>query len=160
MLKYNKKSLAKLEEKNPMWKGDKVGYSKLHEWIKSRIEKPKLCPKCKKRNTHDLANKGVYDRNLENWEWLCRKCHMDSDGRMKKFLSHQRKFPKGNKYYLIRKTLRGDESPARKISSKDVLEIRSMYALEGKTLYQIACIYGVCFQTISHIVNRKTWKHV
>jgi len=30
----------------------------------------------------DLANKGIYDRNPDNWEWLCRKCHMTKDGRV------------------------------------------------------------------------------
>jgi len=35
------------EEKNPMWKGDDVGIGALHEWIKRRKPKPKLCEDCK-----------------------------------------------------------------------------------------------------------------
>lgn len=50
------------------------------------MSKPDLCPKCHIRPAIDLANKGIYDRNLSNWEWLCRKCHMESDGRLDNFI--------------------------------------------------------------------------
>ncbi len=76
---------AKLGDKNPMWSGDKIGYSALHSWIKRRLVKPDICPRCQERPAYDLANKGIYDRNLENWEWLCRRCHMEQDGRLKVF---------------------------------------------------------------------------
>lgn len=80
----NKKcSFSKVGNKNPMWQGNKVGYIALHEWVKSRFPKTKLCECCKKVPPYDLANRGTYDRNLENWEWLCRRCHMTKDGRIK-----------------------------------------------------------------------------
>lgn len=66
-----------------MWTGDKVGYAALHGWIKRRFPKPELCQDCGLVPPYDLSNKGVYDRNLDNWEWICRKCHMVKDGRMK-----------------------------------------------------------------------------
>ena len=74
-----------LNENNGQWKGNEVGYGALHSWIKRNqiVPKPKLC-KCKKNKPFDLANKGIYDRNPKNWEWLCRKCHMESDGRTAK----------------------------------------------------------------------------
>lgn len=72
----------KMAEINPMWKGENVGYLALHDWIKRRFPKPELCQKCQKNEPYDLANKGIYSRDLNNWEWLCRKCHMESDGRM------------------------------------------------------------------------------
>ncbi len=75
---------SKIAEKNPMWRGNNVGYMALHAWVKRNILKPKLCQCCKKVPPYDLANKGIYDRNLKNWEWLCRKCHMIKDGRMQK----------------------------------------------------------------------------
>jgi len=72
-------------EKNGMWKGDEVGYDALHEWIKKRLVKPKLCEICKKIPPYDLANiSGEYKRKLNDWEFLCRKCHMKKDGRAKK----------------------------------------------------------------------------
>jgi len=73
-----------MAENNPNWKGDKVGLNGLHIWLKRRLKKPKNCQKCKINNVYDLANKGIYDRNFNNWEWLCRKCHMKSDGRIDK----------------------------------------------------------------------------
>ena len=70
---------------NGMWKGDNVGYGSLHEWIKNRKPKPKFCEICKIKPPIDLANiSGKYKRDLSDWEWLCRKCHMIKDGRYKK----------------------------------------------------------------------------
>ena len=72
-----------LAEKNHVWKGENVGYGSLHEWIKSRKIKPDLCEGCKKKKPLDLANiSGKYKRELTDWKWLCRKCHMKEDGRL------------------------------------------------------------------------------
>lgn len=82
------KSHSKKSEKNPQWKGNKVGYTALHNWIKSRLSKPQLCENCKKQKPYDLANKsGNYKRDINDWKWLCRRCHMKEDGRLKIFLS-------------------------------------------------------------------------
>lgn len=85
MLKNNKASLNKRGKKNPMWKGDKAKMSSLHEWVGNRLNKPKLCQFCKKTKPLDLCNiSGKYKRDLTDWEWLCRSCHMIKDGRMEK----------------------------------------------------------------------------
>ena len=76
------RSQVKMGSMNPNWVGDKVKYFPLHKWVKSRLPKTKLCQMCGKVPPLDLANKGVYNRDLDNWEWLCRKCHMTSDGRL------------------------------------------------------------------------------
>ena len=72
------------------WKGDNVGYSGLHYWVKKIFPKTEFCNECKKSKPMDLANKGIYDRNIENWEWLCRRCHMTKDGRIYKNLKQWR----------------------------------------------------------------------
>ena len=78
---------SKIGEKNPMWKGDEVGLSSLHEWITHRLPKPKLCQGCRQVPPIDLANiSQKYLRDLSDWEWLCRICHMAKDGRMKRLL--------------------------------------------------------------------------
>jgi hypothetical protein len=93
--KYCKKH-AYIAEKNSMWKGEKVQYTQLHTWVKSRLPKPKLCENCKKVPPYDLANiTGKYTRELLNWKWFCRKCHMKSDGRLVKFISHTNAGKKG-----------------------------------------------------------------
>ncbi|MCK5061745.1 hypothetical protein KAR28_04290 [Candidatus Parcubacteria bacterium] len=85
------KSKSKLGKKNPMWKGDDVGYNALHAWINRYLPKPKVCECCKKIPPYDLANKsGKYKRDLSDWEWLCRGCHMTKDGRMKIFVNSKR----------------------------------------------------------------------
>ena len=85
----NKLSESYLGEKNPNWKGDKVGDKGLHRWVERRLPKPNLCDFCKINKPMDLANKGVYERNLWNWNWLCRKCHMKSDGRLKNLINQK-----------------------------------------------------------------------
>lgn len=79
---------TKIAEKNPMWAGDDVGYDALHNWIHRRLLIPKLCPECGKEAKLDLCNKdGKYRRDLKDWEYLCRRCHMKKDGRLERFVN-------------------------------------------------------------------------
>lgn len=79
-----KQAISKLGKNNPQWKGDKVGYLGLHLWVKRYLTKPKFCDNCKIVPPLDLANiSQEYRRDLNDWEWLCRKCHMKKDGRIK-----------------------------------------------------------------------------
>ena len=67
-------------EKNPMWKGDSVGYSALHIWIRRNLKIPKHCQICKKIKPLDLMNvTGIYNRDMKNWKWGCRECHIHLD---------------------------------------------------------------------------------
>lgn len=88
--KKNKKrmSVSKLGENNPMWKGSDVMYSGLHLWIKRWKKKQNFCNICKeKKRTYGrssdslvLANiSGNYLRDVEDFEWLCQKCHLRRD---------------------------------------------------------------------------------
>ena len=81
-----KLKLTKLEDKNPMWKGDNVGYDALHDWIETHKPKSQFCEKCGRETKLDLANiSGKYKRDINDFEWLCRSCHMIKDGRMNNF---------------------------------------------------------------------------
>ena len=100
--------IGRIGEKNPAWKGDKVGYGGVHGYVRKRKFKPEFCERCGIRPPLDLANKtGKYLRDLNDWEYLCRKCHMDGDGRAKKASEFQksRKLPQkfckecGKPYY-------------------------------------------------------------
>ncbi len=85
-------SKSKLEDKNVNWKGDNVGLPALHEWIENRKPKPKFCECCKTNKPYDLANiSGLYKRDVNDFEWLCRSCHMHRDGRLKKLHSNYKK---------------------------------------------------------------------
>jgi len=81
----------KLCEGNVMWKGDNVGLDALHLWVRSRKTKPENCEKCQKAAPMDMANIGhTYRRNLEDWRWLCRRCHMEIDGRLDKLIARNK----------------------------------------------------------------------
>lgn len=79
---------GKLGSLNPNWR-ENPSYGSVHVWVTSRMPKPKICPNCGLRPALDLANienhpnPVTYTRDLSNWEWLCRKCHMTKDGRIK-----------------------------------------------------------------------------
>lgn len=71
------------------WKGDNVGIDALHTYIKKYLPKPDKCVSCKKVPPMDLANiSNEYKRDISDWEWLCRKCHMEKDGRIKSLVSN------------------------------------------------------------------------
>jgi hypothetical protein len=92
--RYSKKtkqkmSIVKRNEKHPQWKGNDVGYGALHKWISKNKPKPELCEECNKKKLLELANiSGEYKRDINDYRWLCRKCHMISDDRIIKNLKH------------------------------------------------------------------------
>lgn len=91
-------AIAHIGSKNPAWKGNKVGYHALHSWIRYRLKKPTLCQNCELFPPYDLANiSGLYKRDLKDWEWLCRDCHMVKDGRKEKY-SFKKGIFYGSKY--------------------------------------------------------------
>lgn len=80
-------SKNEMGENNPNWKGDKVTKSPLHQWIKKYKIKTGFCQDCKKSEEEvgilDLANiSGEYKRDIHDFKWQCRKCHMIEDGRI------------------------------------------------------------------------------
>lgn len=69
--------------KNPKWKGDEVGNNGLHEWIRRHKPKPRFCENCELEMPYDLANvSGKYLRDINDFKWLCRSCHMKGDDRI------------------------------------------------------------------------------
>lgn len=73
-----------LGEKNHMWKGDEVGYSGVHAWVRSRLGTPQYCAKCQSHEPqrYEWANiSGNYKREIDDWIRLCTKCHFLFDGK-------------------------------------------------------------------------------
>lgn len=84
-------------ENHPFWSGDNVGYFGVHIWAKKYLIKPQTCRDCNQVKPLDLANiSQEYKRDLSDWEWLCRKCHMLKDGRYEKYSKNSPR--KGKKY--------------------------------------------------------------
>lgn len=81
LIPWNKGKEFMADEKHPNWKGDKVGYSALHNWIRKKLGKPKKCEHCgTTKGTLHWANKsGEYKRDLTDWISLCVRCHRKYD---------------------------------------------------------------------------------
>jgi hypothetical protein len=72
-----------LNEKNPNWSSGTPSLGAVHTWVRERKPRPEYCERCRKEVPHDLANiSGKYLRDVSDYEWLCRKCHMTDDGRI------------------------------------------------------------------------------
>jgi len=94
-LKIREKSSKRmLGKKNPIWKGNNVGYTSLHDWIRKHKPKPQFCEICNERQPKEVANiSGNYKRNINDFKWTCHKCHREMDG----ISDNLRKFGKNQK---------------------------------------------------------------
>ena len=67
---------------NHSWKGDKVGYTALHQWLYKQVGQPKKCQHCRRVDLKQYywANKNhTYKRNIKDWIRLCPSCHIKYD---------------------------------------------------------------------------------
>ena len=76
------------EEKGSQWKGDKVKYGGLHDWVRKWKGTPDKCEGCgksglkgRKINWANIDHK--YSRVLEDYIRLCKKCHYHYDRSLK-----------------------------------------------------------------------------
>lgn len=85
---------AALSENNSMWKGPRAKLGAIHLWVKDRKPRPDVCERCGLDYPRDLANiSQEYRRDVTDFEWLCRRCHMQSDGRFENLI----RFEKGSR---------------------------------------------------------------
>jgi hypothetical protein len=75
---------GRTQEKCPNWKGDKVGYSGVHMWVRLIKGTPNTCEHCGrsdfKSKQINWANKDhLYKRNLDDYMRLCIRCHRKYD---------------------------------------------------------------------------------
>ena len=63
------------------WKGSKVSYKSLHQWVSNNYGKSPICEECgENKKEIDWANvSGKYRRDRSDWKRLCRKCHYKLD---------------------------------------------------------------------------------
>lgn len=70
---------------NPRWTNN-PSYVTIHHWVESHKPKQNFCEKCNKNKKLELANiSGEYKRDIDDFEWLCRKCHMEKDERLSSY---------------------------------------------------------------------------
>lgn len=84
--KYRNTSERMTDENSHQWKGDKVSYGALHQWVRRKLGTPKKCAVCgisgdvgKKRSYHWANVSGDYKRDLTDWQRLCVPCHSKFD---------------------------------------------------------------------------------
>jgi len=67
-----------------MWKGDNASHWAIRSWARRLLKDKKgTCETCRLKPAFDLASKsGEHKRDLTDWFYLCRTCHMNYDGRM------------------------------------------------------------------------------
>lgn len=89
---------------------------------------------------------GVRDDNrLENLEWVTQSENTQHSYDVL-----------GNKA----KAMKGEEHGRSKLTEANVLEIRERYASGGIFQRELAAEFSVSRMAVSHIVNRKLWKHI
>lgn len=76
-------------EEHFAWKGDKVGYGALHDWVRRRLGKATKCIHGHKSKLYVWANiSGEYKRELSDWHQLCQHCNMTDNIKIhKRFLN-------------------------------------------------------------------------
>lgn len=82
-----KKSPYMVGDKNPLWKGDDVGYGGLHKWIYRKLGQPNYCAHCQTitAKRYEWANiSHEYKRDLSDWIRLCTSCHKKFDNKFQK----------------------------------------------------------------------------
>lgn len=65
-----------------LWK-ERPAYLTLHDWVKRHATIPPACEHCGRTRKLDAANiSKEYKRDLSDWKFLCKKCHVAFDGNM------------------------------------------------------------------------------
>lgn len=75
------KQRCSVPENNPNYRGDRVGYTGIHLWLRKHHEKHGVCQFCEeqKRTVWALISAKDYERKRENFIELCYKCHRNYD---------------------------------------------------------------------------------
>lgn len=66
------------ETKHPRWKGDRVGYYGVHDWITKHYGQPQeceVCGLCDPQKKYHWANLANYLRDRRDWKRMCVSCH-------------------------------------------------------------------------------------
>ena len=85
----------KKDELSPYWKGEKVSYYGLHNWLRRTLGNPQFCEGCKRtrppkglgktRTYFHWANiSGEYKRDALDYRRFCYKCHKAYDKKMRR----------------------------------------------------------------------------
>lgn len=75
------------------WKGERVGYLALHDWVRRQLGKPTYCS----NDPSHIAKRfvwgnisGEYKRDLSDWHSLCNSCNLRDRGVVRNQFDEQR----------------------------------------------------------------------
>jgi len=71
-------------EQHHKWKGNDASVTSIHIWVRKQLLKllPLQCTECGSTENIEVANinNHVYTRDVNDYTFLCRKCHKKKDG--------------------------------------------------------------------------------
>ncbi len=141
----HKRNIAatKMGELNPNWKGDKASKQSGRERAirKYPFEPCTVCGSLKSERHHKDGN--TLNNERSNIQFLCRKHHMQIDGR-------KTGVDLGGRHL-------GEDQATSKLTEQEVLEIRAEINIGP---YAMARKYNVSYRTIWAARTGKTWKHL
>lgn len=80
------------------WKGDEVGYIAIHNWAHLHVKLKDSCELCGSKEILEMANRSQqYKRELDDWQTLCKKCHVTKDSSFRRNGGVSRKLHKWKK---------------------------------------------------------------
>jgi len=67
-------------ENHVQWKGDNITKGRFHRHVEKIKIKPEHCETCNNSSRLELSsNNHIYTRYIDDYEWLCRSCHLKKD---------------------------------------------------------------------------------
>lgn len=96
---FKRKSCCSVKCAGFLRRKHQIGYRALHYWVQSRMGKPDTCENCKKsglkgRAIHWSNKSGVYNRNQNDWQRLCARCHCEYDKKLRLKIKERKIFEK------------------------------------------------------------------
>ena len=80
-VRFFKENWTMVGKNNGKWKGNKVSYTALHNWVRRHKPKIEICEVCNFNKAVDVANiSGKYKRDIKDYRWVCKHCHRIIDG--------------------------------------------------------------------------------
>lgn len=162
---------GKVNDSSPNWKGEKACLGSIHAWVKRRKPKPVFCEYCNDNKAMELANlSGKYLRDVDDFMWLCCRCHARLDCRQidqyrfKESACKKKRKPYGSKWKKQRRAaLRRDEYRCRVCgvyqgNLKDPLIVHHKIPIkEGGTnnLDNLLCVCSHCHIRIEPRIKKK-----
>ena len=140
---------------------DKKTNEECWEWIKGKTSKGYGTVRYENKTylAHRLAYQLFHNKTLDKLIFICHKCDNPLCCNPNHLFQGTNKDNIDDKVNKNRQT-KGETNANVKLTSEQVISIRTTYENRNITHRQLASIYNVTSPTITAILKRKTWKHI